>query len=587
MATGVSEEPRRVDQATATGPIGEARAILDGLPPAWHAALWALVLAVLAAGLFLPDLMYSDAPQDAVMALRMFREGDWSHLLRDGQDYLDKPHLLFWSAMAGYRLFGVHDWSYRLLSVLVSLLGAYSAGRLGRRLYSARAGQMAALLFITAQHILLSDHDVRMEALLTGFTAFGLWQLVRWADTGQLRSALAGAAGIGLAVGTKGMVAAALSGLCLVLYLAGRGKLRALLSWHVLAGVAVFFLVLAPVLAAYWIQFDLHPEKVIEGRTGVSGVRFILLGQSAERFSGGQGTAASHDYLFFFHTLLWAFLPWSPLLYTAWGARLRALWRGRLEAFRAVEQLTFLGPLTFVAVLNLSAFKLPHYLNLTYPLLAVLVAGWADGLARAGAARGLRVLTRIQDVLIAGAVLLAVVLNGWSFPVRAPWILAAALPFAAALVLALRLRDPLQRLWVPSAVAILLVNWFLNASFFPQLSRLQPGSAFARQVAQLPIDRSRVYFLGAEHYQPFQFYTGTIIRAVEPERLRAIVADGRPAWALVSDQGREALTRAGLEVRPIADSPSCRITHITAPMLDPARRGSYCPRAWLVEVRGG
>src|SRR5512141_882312 len=140
-------------------------AAAPSLSPAWHAALWALVLIVLAAGLFCPDLMYSDAAQDAVMALRMFREGDWSHLIRDGQDYLDKPHLLFWSAMAGYRLFGVHDWAYRLPSVLVSLLGAYSAGRLGRRLYGARAGQMAALFFITAQHILLSDHDVRMEAL--------------------------------------------------------------------------------------------------------------------------------------------------------------------------------------------------------------------------------------------------------------------------------------------------------------------------------------------------------------------------------------------------------------------------------------
>ena len=156
----------------------EGRAVLRSeesphLPPAWRAALWALVLAVLAAGLFLPDLMYGDAPQDAVMALRMFREGDWTHLLKNGEPYLDKPHLLFWSAMAGYKLFGVHDWSYRLLSVLASLLGAWSSGRLARRLYGARAGQLAAIFFITAERVLLSDHDVRMEALLAGFTEIG------------------------------------------------------------------------------------------------------------------------------------------------------------------------------------------------------------------------------------------------------------------------------------------------------------------------------------------------------------------------------------------------------------------------------
>src|SRR5512142_1739327 len=88
---------------TPAGRPGEAL-----LPGAWHAALWGLVAVVLCAGLFLPDLMYGDAAQDAVMALRMFREGDWVNLLKNGRDYLDKPHLLFWSAMAGYRLFGVH-----------------------------------------------------------------------------------------------------------------------------------------------------------------------------------------------------------------------------------------------------------------------------------------------------------------------------------------------------------------------------------------------------------------------------------------------------------------------------------------------
>jgi 4-amino-4-deoxy-L-arabinose transferase-like glycosyltransferase len=557
------------------------------LSPAWHAALWALVLVVLAAGLFLPDLMVSDAPQDAVMAARMFRDGDWSHLLRNGEDYLDKPHLLFWSAMASYRLFGVHDWSYRLLPVLVSLLGAFSAGRLGTRLYGARAGQLAALLFITAQHILLSDHDVRMEALLTGFTAFGLWQLVRWADTGRLGAALLGAAGIGLAVDTKGMVAAAVAGLCLALYLAGRGRLRALLSWHVLAGLAAFLLVLAPVLVAYYVQFDLHPEKVVSGQTGVSGVRFILLGQSADRFAGGRGTAAGKDYLFFFHTLLWAFLPWVPLLAAAWGARFRALWKGRLAAFRAAEQLTFLGPFLYVAVLSFSAFKLPHYLNVVFPLLAVLCAGWVDGLARAGEGRGLRLLTRLQDVLVVAALAFTALLNGWAFPVQAWWILAAAAPLAVALALAFRLRDPLQRLWVPSAVAFLLANLFLNASFYPQLSRLQPGSAFARQVSGLPVDWSRIYFLSPDHYQPFQLYTGTIIPAVEPAGIQAALADGRPAYALVSDAGRRRLEEAGLTLRDLADSPACRITHITWPMLVPSRRDTYCPRAWLVEVRKG
>src|SRR5919198_248571 len=101
----------------------------------WFAVVLALVAVVLAAGLFLPTLLGGDSSQDAVMAMRMHRENDWVHLIKNGADYLDKPHLLFWSAMIGYRLFGVHDWSYRLISVLVSLLGAYSTLKLGTRLH--------------------------------------------------------------------------------------------------------------------------------------------------------------------------------------------------------------------------------------------------------------------------------------------------------------------------------------------------------------------------------------------------------------------------------------------------------------------
>lgn len=570
-------------QAPSAPPAAPGAALL---PPAVHAGLWALVALVLGAGLFLPDLMYGDAAQDAVMALRMFREGDWVNLIKNGQDYLDKPHLLFWSAMAGYHAFGVHDWAYRLPSVLVSLLGAFSAGRLARRLYGPRAGQLAALLFITSQAILLGDHDVRMDALLTGFTAFALWQLVAWAETGELRPLLLGAAGLGLAVSSKGMVAVALTGLCLVLFLWGRRRLSRLLTPRLLLAAGAFLLALAPVLLCYYLQFDLHPEKVVRGRTGVSGVRFILLGQSADRFGGGHGAAAADDYLFFFHSLLWAFLPWTAPLLWAWWGRLRALWTGRLAAFRGAEQLSFLGPLLYVALLNLSRFKLPHYLNVAFPLLAVLVAGHLDGLARAGRERGLRVLTRVQDAVVVLLLLLALGLNAWAFPVRSAAVVASALVFAAALAAALRLRDPLQRLWVPSAVAALLVNFLLDASFYPQLCRYQPGSAFAREALRLPVDWDRLYFVGGDIYQPFQFYTGHLVPAVAPERLAQEVEGGRPAFALVSDQGLAALAAAGLRTEELASSPDCRITMLRWPLLDPATRETACRRARLVRVGG-
>jgi 4-amino-4-deoxy-L-arabinose transferase-like glycosyltransferase len=75
-----------------------------------------------------------------------------------------------------------------------------------------------------------------------------------------------GAVGIALGVSAKGMVAVAVSGCALFFYVWGRGLWRRLWSWKIALGLGVFFLALSPVLFAYYQQYDLHPEKVVNGR---------------------------------------------------------------------------------------------------------------------------------------------------------------------------------------------------------------------------------------------------------------------------------------------------------------------------------
>src|SRR4051812_46437528 len=127
--------------------------------------LWLLIFVVMITGLFFPYLMGSDAPEYAGIAAHMFYRNDWINIIHHSPnagevtDYLDKPHLLFWSAMIGFKLFGVHDWSYRLVSVFISLAGAFATYRLGRLLYNLTVGRIAAIMFITSQAIILANHD--------------------------------------------------------------------------------------------------------------------------------------------------------------------------------------------------------------------------------------------------------------------------------------------------------------------------------------------------------------------------------------------------------------------------------------------
>jgi 4-amino-4-deoxy-L-arabinose transferase-like glycosyltransferase len=551
----------------------------------WLAAVLAILAAVLAAGLFLPDLLGGDASQDAVMAMRMHLDGDWVHLVKNGRDYLDKPHLLFWSAMVGYRLFGVHDWSYRLVSVLVCVLGGWSTLRLGTWLYGRTVGRIAAVMFLTAQTILLGNHDVRMDALLTGFTAFGLWQLALYVDTGRLRPLLLGAAGVGLAFSSKGMIAVAVAGACLFFHVWARRAWRRLWSWRLAAGLAAFALAIAPVLVSYYLQFDLHPEKVIGGRTGVSGVKFILLGQSVERFTGARGEVAAKDHLFLYHSLLWAFLPWSLLAFAAWFDRLRELLRGRSAAFHGREQLTALGPLVAIGLLNFSRFKLPHYLNVFLPMLAIMTAAWVEERWREGGERTARRLEWTQRVVIGAVLALALVVNGWFFPPRSGWVMAGAVAIAALLAAALRRTGGLDRVWVPSAIAVLLLNFTLNASFYPQVARLEAGSHVAEQALRLGLDWSQTFFLGGKVHQPFQLYSGHLVPLVDVARVQAVLEPGTRAYALADEQGRRQVEAAGLEYRELLRSPDCRVTKLTLRMVRPDTRDAACPKAYLLELR--
>jgi 4-amino-4-deoxy-L-arabinose transferase-like glycosyltransferase len=541
-----------------------------------------LVLVVLAAGLFFPDLMEGDATQDAVMAMRMHDAGDWVNLIRNGEDYLDKPHLLFWSAMLGYRLFGVHDWSYRLASVLVVVLGAWATYRLARRLHGETAGRIAGLVFVTAQAILLGCHDVRMDALLTGFTAFAIWQLVRWLETDDVRSAVLGGGGLALAVSAKGMVAVAVAGVCLLFFVAGRGLWRRLWSWKVAVGIASFAIVLSPVLVAYYLQFDLHPEKVVNGRTGVSGVRFILFGQSVDRFTGGKGTAAAGEPLFFIHTVAWAFLPWTVFLFAAWLDRASDLLRRGRAAFRDREQLTFLGPLAILVVLSFSRFKLPHYVNVLLPILAVLTAGFIVDASRD--ARRIGRFRVAQAVIVAAVVALAVVVNGWSFPIQRGWVLASALVLLAVVGLSFRVRDPVQRAWVPSAVAILAANFVLDTNYYPRLGELQPGRHLAARLEAM--GAADAYFV-QEAYQPVQFYARRLFPVVDLARVERERSDGKRVVLVVGEAGLGRVRAAGLAHEVAYEAPSCPVLKKVYRLLNPRTRARYCRKAYVLEVPPG
>ncbi len=541
----------------------------------------AALLAVYGIGLS-ATLMENDSAQFAVMAMRMVQEHDWLSLWKGTEEYLDKPHLHYWLAALSYTVFGLHDWAYRIPALLLTLLGAYSSYGLGRLLYNPNSGRIAALVFLSAQTIVLSVIDVRTDAVLTGFTAFALWQLARYLKGGSLWGLLLGSLGAGLAFSTKGQIALLVIGLPLLCQLLAKGGWKRLADPRLLLGLAVFALAIAPMLYAYYQQFDLHPEKVIRGRDHRSGILFIFWEQSFERLSGEGVGKNSSDYFFFFHTFLWVFLPWTLMGLAAYGTRLRDGWQA-LRARTALpgEWLTAGGITLIFIIISFAQFKLPHYLNILIPLFAVLTGGYLDARHREGRLQWLRRAARLQAGILGVVVLALALIFFWVFPL--PGVVALALVLAgtgAGYLAWTRLKDPLARLAGISLLASVVLNAGLNGYFYPRLLEYQAGSAIARRIEQEALPVEVIYKLDAEHTWALDFYFGRPVEQVAPGRLMA----NAPLWLYATEEQRERLGKEGYRWDRELAADQFRISRLQARFLNPATREKVLRKRYLLHL---
>jgi 4-amino-4-deoxy-L-arabinose transferase-like glycosyltransferase len=68
----------------------------------------------------------------------MFVSGDWVTPRLNGIKFFDKPPLQYWATASAYTLFGPSEWTARIWSALVGLLGALAAWWAARSLYDTR-----------------------------------------------------------------------------------------------------------------------------------------------------------------------------------------------------------------------------------------------------------------------------------------------------------------------------------------------------------------------------------------------------------------------------------------------------------------
>jgi 4-amino-4-deoxy-L-arabinose transferase-like glycosyltransferase len=535
-----------------------------------YVLLFSLLGVVYVIGLFVP-LMDNDSAHHADIALRMYLTGDYVNLVDHGEDYLDKPHLHFWLSAWSYSLFGVTGFAYKFPSFVFTILGTYSTYRLGRSLYNAEVGRLAALMVASAFAYILANNDVRMDAILTASIVFATWQLVDWVNHKRLLNVIGAALGLALGFCTKGHIAVFTPAVGIFFYILYKGDLRSFFHWHLLVLLAAFALFIAPVVYCYYLQYDLHPEKVIRGKSGRSGVAFILWKQNFERFQGDSfGADAKNDYFFFLHSFLWAFAPWSVLAFVAFFHRLKGFFTRRWE------WLTITSVLVIALMLSFSGFKLPHYLNIIFPVSAVLTASFL--LDRWEKRRNLRPLLLTQIIICTLCLLIAGVVNVWAFPVSGFWVIGGffLLLFGCAVFL-LRVRLSLPKMVAASVVTSLLLFYLLNSNFYPQLLKYQAGNELAF-ATKGKVDAKNVYFLPEVYSSSYVFYTAELRK----EFSDSVLQRPGPIW-IVTDRDR--LQQIRQHILQTYEHVDYEITRMQLPFVNPATRKSELTRLMLVRVK--
>ncbi|MCB1994418.1 MAG: glycosyltransferase family 39 protein [Rhodoferax sp.] len=287
---------------------------------------WLLLAAllVLGAGIGLRDPWPSDEPRFALVAKTMVESGDWLFPRRGSELYPDKPPMLMWLQAASYTL--VRDWrvAFLLPSLLAGLGTLVLVWDLARRLWSPRAGLLAAVGVLSALMFSFQFKRAQIDPLVSFEITLACYALARHLLLGPAwRWYWIGCFAAGLGVITKGVGVIAL--LMLLPYvLVRRAGWQGLLhtqgdGWRWAAGLPAFLAAIAlwlvPMVgAALWRG---EPEYL-------DYMRNILFDQTARRYAGQVGGHYGKGWWYFIPVLLLHFFPLS----LAYGAGARDAWAG-------------------------------------------------------------------------------------------------------------------------------------------------------------------------------------------------------------------------------------------------------------------
>ena len=437
----------------------------------WFYWLLAAGILVNASGLLLP-VLEPDGALYATISKNMVLSGDYINMRVQGLDWLDKPHFPFWITALSFKLFGINSFAYKFPGLLFWLAGAYYTYVLAKKLYNQQTARLSVLIYLSVEHLIISNNDVRAEPYLTGLIIAATYFYYRSYNENKWIYILPGSLFLGMATMTKGIFIPAMVFSGFIAEWVIKKKWYEFINPRWWLAILLLFVFITPELYCLYIQFDLHPEKIIFGKTHVSGIRFFFWDSQFGRFFNTGPIKGKGDLFFYVHTILWAFLPWSVFAILLVFSKFKRINKSiRINTDYICSGIFVTGFIIF----SLSHFQLPHYINILYPFLSVMVAQYIMNLKNPVQHKIILYAQNILYLLFFLSCIILIIILGLPYVVMATIILLGI----AIILYRLFPGNNFENIIGRSFSAVLVVNLLLNCLVYPELFKYQSGDEAA------------------------------------------------------------------------------------------------------------
>lgn len=373
-----------------------ARPKLPVMSKASRAALTGAVVAALMTipGLGSGTLWDNSETAYGEVAREILLTHDWVVMHLNGAPWFVQPPLYFWIAALFAKIFGVGSFALRLPAALATIgMGAATAYMAARQL-GERAGTYAGIVLSTCLMQAIVGRLAIMDALLDLAVALTLVWWFRGMQTGRDRYFVWGALAAGFGFLAKGPVAPVVALLVAIPYFVWerRSGTAHAPSWRAwLLGCASFVAIVAPWFAA------------LVARSGVHAVVQLIGHYTFGRYTGTIENQSGPVW-YYLPVIVLGFFPWVAFLPSALAAA-----AGRLRAPAVTDadlnlqqtlRMALMWSIVPLVFFSFAKTKLPNYIALELPALALLVAVYLEGVVERLRSRSVLISTAAVPLVI-------------------------------------------------------------------------------------------------------------------------------------------------------------------------------------------